>query len=213
MSPLETKLDGSKNEYYSHAKLEGDLFQLSENAAKALKNYGVSKDDFDDIVEHMEKSALNGNTEAINKLASMYYDGVGFARNHPKAAYWYTIGSNYGNSWSKLKLADMYYNGHGVEQNFVKYAELIIESAEDGLYESIQKLIDLGIKDNRYVPKILDVLEKVAIRGSVDSMIKLAQMYEMGTLVEIDIEKSKMWYLKAASCGNLWAMGKYDALL
>ena len=36
MSPLETKLDGSKNEYYSHAKIEGDLFQLSENAANAL---------------------------------------------------------------------------------------------------------------------------------------------------------------------------------
>lgn len=37
MSKLESKLDGSKKEYYSHAKIEGDLFQLSENASKALQ--------------------------------------------------------------------------------------------------------------------------------------------------------------------------------
>ena len=37
MSQLESKLDGSKKEYYSYAKIEGDLFQLSQNAAKALK--------------------------------------------------------------------------------------------------------------------------------------------------------------------------------
>ena len=36
MSKLESKLDGSKKEYYSYVKIEGDLFQLSENAANAL---------------------------------------------------------------------------------------------------------------------------------------------------------------------------------
>ena len=36
MSSLENKLDGSKKEYYSYAKIEGDLFKLTENAANAL---------------------------------------------------------------------------------------------------------------------------------------------------------------------------------
>ena len=36
MSSLESKLDGSKKEYYSYAKIEGDLFKLPENAANAL---------------------------------------------------------------------------------------------------------------------------------------------------------------------------------
>ena len=36
MSKLESKLDGSKKEHYSHARLEGDLYKLSENAARAL---------------------------------------------------------------------------------------------------------------------------------------------------------------------------------
>ncbi len=36
MSKLESKLDGSKKEYYSYAKIEGDLFKLTENAANAL---------------------------------------------------------------------------------------------------------------------------------------------------------------------------------
>lgn len=37
VSKLESKLDGSKKEYYSYAKLEGDLFQLADKAAEALK--------------------------------------------------------------------------------------------------------------------------------------------------------------------------------
>ena len=80
MSSLENKLDGSKKEYYSHAKIEGDLFKLTENAANALnatkekKLFGIDLSKVEVIVS---KNTAVGSNIFPGKYDNIVYGTVG----------------------------------------------------------------------------------------------------------------------------------------
>ena len=80
MSKLESKLDGSKKEYYSHAKIEGDLFKLPENAAKALdatkekKLFGV---DLSKVQVIVSKNTAVGSNIFPGKYENIVYGTAG----------------------------------------------------------------------------------------------------------------------------------------
>ncbi|SFE71845.1 Cna B-type domain-containing protein [Peptostreptococcus sp. D1] len=77
MSSLENKLDGSKEEYYSYAKLEGDLYSLADNAATALgatkekKLFGIKLSNVQVIVS---KNAFIGSNIFPGKYDDIVYD-------------------------------------------------------------------------------------------------------------------------------------------
>ncbi|MDO5100588.1 MAG: Cna B-type domain-containing protein, partial [Eubacteriales bacterium] len=80
MSKLESKLDGSKKEYYSYAKLEGDLFKLPENAANAL---GATKEeklfavDLSKVQVVVSKNTAVGSNVFPGKYDSIVYGTAG----------------------------------------------------------------------------------------------------------------------------------------
>lgn len=80
MSDIESKLDGSKKEYYSYAKLEGDLYSLTENAATALgatkekKLFGINLKNIQVIVS---KNSAVGSSIYPGKYDDIVYGGSG----------------------------------------------------------------------------------------------------------------------------------------
>ena len=80
MTQLESKLDGSKEQYYSYAKLEGDLFQLSDNAAQALNTTNEKKLfglDLSKVQVTVAKNAAVGSNMFPGKYDDIVYGTIG----------------------------------------------------------------------------------------------------------------------------------------
>ena len=75
------------------------------NHAKAAKLFGPLAD--------------KGNAVAQFKLANMYYNGIGVAKNYKEALKLYRLSAEQGHTSSQSNLATMYYKGDGVPRDFV----------------------------------------------------------------------------------------------
>lgn len=190
-------------ELYERSAKKG-IFASMDALVTQFTNEKISIERFTSVVELLKQNARCGNIDAANKLAMMYYNGVGVVRNHTESAYWFSVASFMGNPWSKTKLAEMYIKGYGVDADIEKAISLLEAGAESGISEAINLLAELGVPTE----KQLDLLKKSANLGFIESMVKIAMILE-----PIDSYESRLWYLKAASNGNLWAMSKYNKLL
>jgi TPR repeat protein len=64
--------------------------------------------------------AYQGNAQAQDALATMYYEGQGVPERHAVAAQWYRKAAKQGYPDAQATLGGMYFVGHGVPQNDAK---------------------------------------------------------------------------------------------
>jgi len=98
-----------------------------EEGTKALERgkFAVARQEF-------EKSAAEGNAEALRQLGFIYYHGQGVRQDNAKAVMLFEKAAAAGDVTSAFNLAKMYEYGMGVAQDDVKAASWYRKGAEAG---------------------------------------------------------------------------------
>jgi len=76
--------------------------------------------------------AGKGNTDALLKVAQMYYSGKGVSKDYEKACALWRRAAEQGNASAQCSLANMYYKGHGVARDYKKAFEWDSKAAMQG---------------------------------------------------------------------------------
>lgn len=90
---------------------------------------GLEKD-IDKALRWYEKSALQGNAEAMNALGDIYLDEDTNLYDTDKAIYWYDKAIERGWYEGYMSLAHCYKDGKGVDQNYQQAYELYMKALE-----------------------------------------------------------------------------------
>ena len=165
--------------------------------------------------ELYEKSAEQGNLEAQEIVAKMYYTGDGIAKDTVKASKYYSKAAEQGSAEAQLRLADMFYAGIGVEQDYKKAFELYEKAVEQENAEAEYKLgyiyyygrlpSEETIEDNNFPfkqmtdsVKGLALMESASQKNSADATKTLAGIY----MQDKNYSKALVFYKQAAAFGD-----------
>ena len=171
---------------------------------------GVEKDE-KEAFGWCKKSAEQGYADAQNSLGVFYSEGKGVEKNEEEAFEWYKKSAEQGCTPALLNIGNCYYLGIGCTQDFNK------------AYECFNKVIERNENVEMYRRALLrtgfmyeggaigfgsdfiavDYFKTSAQYGDELAQLWLGYCYENGKGVkEIDIEKAKYWYRKAAEQNN-----------
>src|SRR6266542_6608996 len=95
-------------------------------------NMSKTEAKYDNDYNDLYKAAENGDINAQNNLAVMYYQGGGIERDLEKAFYWFQQAAEHGCNVTQNNLAIMYYEGEGIERNLEKAFYWYQKAAENG---------------------------------------------------------------------------------
>jgi len=149
-----------------------------------------------------QKAALNGNTQAMNNLASMYYYGHSVKKDYKKAFELYFKAASFGDSIAQFNLATMYYNGEYVKQSDKEAIVWFIFSAESG-YPKAQVRLGNFYKEGTIVKQdyqlALSWFYKAAIQkdGAGEYYVGICYYYGLG--IGKDLKKARYWLDTSAS--------------
>ena len=90
------------------------------------------KEDIPTAFEWYQKSAKQGNAEAMGALGFCYQEGRGTPKDLAEAVKWFKNGAEKGNPSAMLNLGACYSQGKGVPENFVEAEKWFRKSAELG---------------------------------------------------------------------------------
>lgn len=116
-----------------------------------------------------EKAAEQGHMYAQEKLAYFYECGTGIPLSYEKAIYWYTKSAEQQNPDAYYSLANFYERGKGVEQN------------DETAFQYYLKAASIGT---------------TGYRSTAPSILKVAQMYELGMGTTLSEVQAAKWYKK-----------------
>ena len=139
-----------------------------------------------------------GNPYGQFRLANMYFNGLGVAKDHEKAAAWFLESAKQGYRTSQDRLAMMYLKGQGVPQNFSNAAEWFRKAAEENA-ETNLKAEESNPESNVHSFQVTD------IQTQSDAQISLAILYRDGRGVEQSDSIAFQWFRKAADQGDGFA--------
>ena len=86
------------------------------------------KKNYKEAIPNLEKSANNGNVEAMFFLGDIYIDKEKEFLDYPKAIKWFQKAAEFGNSQAMTKLGDLYRQGYGVPKNLDKAIEWYVKA-------------------------------------------------------------------------------------
>ncbi|MEM7260232.1 MAG: tetratricopeptide repeat protein, partial [Pseudomonadota bacterium] len=127
----------------------------------------------------------------------MYFDGMFADQHYEKAAQFFQISADQGNSCAQGFLGYMYTTGQGVLKNRHTAVNYYRAASEKG---HVVAQFDLGVcySQGRGVPKdkkeALKWFRMSADRGDVHAQAMLAKLYLTGNMVEIDEKKAVHWF-------------------
>jgi hypothetical protein len=91
-------------------------------------------------IAELIKNAEQGNAEAQNNLATIYYEGIGLPQDRAKAKEWYQKAANQGYAKAQHRLGWMYQTGEGMFIDEAKAVEWYRRAAEQGDADAQVKL-------------------------------------------------------------------------
>ena len=156
-----------------------------------------------DMLHHM---ASNGNLDAIKRLASKYYDGIGVGKDYSEALKWYSKAAELGDTSALVRCGEMYRDGRGTVCDIGKASEYFKNAMRKGNISSIANLISMYVSgvmaDNDLAENCLGTLKCLALNGNLDAVRRLAAYYYDGVYVSKDYAEALKWYSKAAELGD-----------
>lgn len=159
----------------------------------------------------LEKAASQGNIEALDGLGTIYFTGCGVDKNYKKAEYYYLLANEKGSKHAKVNLGEIYREGgHGLEQDYDEALHWYQLGINDAPYRAYNSLASLYIDQENY-KEAYKYLIKAADLGNPEAEYNLGVMYNSGIVVEVNKEKAKYWYKKAAAQG--WADAQLNLTL
>ena len=186
------------------------------------------------VAEVFELSAEQGNLEAQEFVAGMYYTGIGVSKDTlkaishvqkdykctscflivstdtAKAFKWYAKAAEQGSVESQLQLAAMLYEGIGTEQNYQKAFEWYKKAAEQGNAIAEERLGDCffyGKGTEKNINEGINWYNKAMQKGSTTAKEKLSEYYfALAEQNKSDKDEAVKLYEKAAEIGNMEAV-------
>lgn len=107
---------------------------------------------FDFIADLYKKAIDSGDTDAMNDLGALYYDGRGCEQDFTKAVYYYDMAAKLGNRQAQENLGYCYYYGRNVPVDYEKAFHYFALGAFDGHLISLYKIGDMYM-NGYYVEK------------------------------------------------------------
>ena len=197
-------------EWYKRSAEQGNAMAQYNLGACYEYGEGVEKDERE-AVKWYKRSAEQGNAKAQNNMAFCYENGVGVEKDEKKAFEWYKKSAEQGHAKAQRNLGLCYYNGIGCEQNYDKAYLWFSKACEDKKdIETYSKAIHCigamymaGTIGFGSPSVAADYFTIAAQNGYNLAQYALGECYEKGIGVnEVDIEKAKYWYRKAAEQGD-----------
>ncbi len=97
-----------------------------------------------DFIADLYKDAIEaGNTDALNDLGALYYDGRGCEQDFTKAVFYYDMAAQLGNRQAQENLGYCYYYGRNIPVNYEKAFHYFVLGALDGHLISLYNIGDM----------------------------------------------------------------------
>ena len=139
-----------------------------------------------------EKSANQGNTDAMCELGEFYFNGYGVQKNQSKAFDWDKKAAELGNSRGQYRVGYDYEKGIGVFSNYAEAFKWYEKAANQGYTDAMCKLGFFyynGYGVEKDLNKSFSWDLKAASSGSAWGQSLVGQDYECGIGVEKNIQK------------------------
>lgn len=160
-------------------------------------------------IAQLQKSAENGDAEAMTELGICYFQGKGVKEDNDKAFMWLSKAVDAGNAKAHCWLGTCYQYGYGTDKNMEKAIELYTKGADLGDSDSMNYVGICLEKGNGVLMNLERAVywyTKAAELGNMYAMNNLGWCYEYGTGVTKDLQKAFELYRKGAELGNIYAM-------
>lgn len=160
-------------------------------------------------IAQLQRSAENGDAEAMTELGICYFQGKGVKEDNDKAFMWLSKAVDAGNAKAHCWLGACYQYGYGTDKNMEKAIELYTKGADLGDSDSMNYVGICLEKGNGVLMNLERAVywyTKAAELGNMYAMNNLGWCYEHGKGVTRDLQKAFELYHKAAELGNRYAM-------
>lgn len=167
---------------------------------------GGLEEDIDEALKWYEKSALQGNGEAMNALGEIYFDEETHLYDTEKAIYWFEKAIERGWFEGYLSLGECYKDGKGVEQDYqqaydlyMKALDIVNDEDRGFVYYTIGQLF----YETKQYTEALSYLLKADEMGDVylDLHFIIGQCYFHGLGTDVNYQKAVKYFNKACKCG------------
>jgi len=148
------------------------------------------------LASGLEAKAERGAAGAEYELASLYFLGLGVARDETKAASLAQSAADHGNIDAKRLLGYFYLHGRGVKNDENKGETYLREAAAENVAPA-QNLLGLQYKD-KDPTKAAEMFRRAAEQGNASAQYFLGDLYEKGKGVEQSYVRAAEYYQKSA---------------
>ena len=194
---------------------EGDADAQSKLGILYARGIGVQKD-LKQAAQLFEKSAKAGYAKAQTDLAGAYLMGRGVIRNPTTAGYWFEKAAKAGYGEAQIQLGLLHIQGIGCRQN--------VDSGLDWLKKAeVQRHPDYAKRARGLLSRLkssppkkgqdISVLEEQAQKGQLKAQLELAQRYEIGAGVKVDLSAVVEWLDAATGQGSANAGHRLGGML
>lgn len=166
-------------------------------------------------IAQLQKSAENGDAEAMTELGICYFQGKGVKEDNDKAFMWLSKAVDAGNAKAHCWLGACYQYGYGTDKNLEKAIELYTKGADLGDSDSMNYVGICLEKGNGVLMNLERAVywyTKAAELGNIYAMTNLARCYDNGNGVTTDKNEAYKWYAKAVNNGNNSVKDRYMEL-
>lgn len=194
--------------FETHIDEEISAYDLATALVQCDKTKDMPRVLFDFIVDLYKDAAAAGNTDAMNDLGALYYDGRGCEQDFTKAVFYYDTAAKLGNRQAQENLGYCYYYGRNMPVDYEKAFHYFALGAFDGHLISLYKIGDM-YQNGYYVEKnpteafhiynrCLDIMTDEAapiVAGPV--FLRIGNCFLNGTGVEENAKNALICFQKA----------------
>lgn len=179
-----------------------------------LDGRGVEKNP-EKALEHFNKAAELGHTEAPGAIGYFYAAGLVVEKDHAKAAEWFQKGADKGSAKAKFNLGRFYLDERGGLSGADKGLALMEEAASLGLPEAHKTLAEIYFFEGSRgsFQKAAPHVKAAAANGDIGSINMLGVMKEKGYGMERDEKGAEKCFREAALKGDFKAQSNLGHLL
>jgi len=174
-------------------------------AARYYRDGNGTKIDIDKAIEYYEIVAKEGDAEAQEELANIYYDKGSFY-DKEEALKFYKKAANQDMYWSAYQVGWMLKNGEGAPRDINASIKWFHQGYDNGSMNAAEELAGYYC-EGKYVEKDFNkafyLFNEAAEAGLEWSMYRLGCMYESVKGTERDYSEAIKWYEKAYNLGNV----------
>ncbi len=181
------------------------LLPLPSSAGYEQGLEAYERGDYATALEQWRPLAEAGHARAQHRLAGLYEQGKGVARDYRIAIGWLRKAAKQGLADAQLDLYRFYDQGLGTPQHRERALYWLRRAAEQGVISAQYNLALAyqngdGIKRSR--KRAAYWYERAANQGDVDAQFNLGLMYASGKIIGRDLVKAHVWFNLAAGQGD-----------